>query len=487
MIRIYTDSYVPKYSSGKWSWDKKNDCLHFQAHNDLANARERYIETNGYLFLRSINQEEEMIFRGQFVRSEATFDTDTVVINDVRDLVLFMMPKEFLTMKFLDFIHKPAVHRLLHALIIYFEYYLRLVEFILIRRDEMNIKMAQIQSEQTNETKRIFSNHLSQYRILVARNYSVILKGEGDLKPFYHMKEVVNISSTIKDKIFHEQFLAVAIQIVWITMHRRAYFVIEMEMNRLFRSEHFVRQRPEYIKFLPAERSLLYGRNNKIVNYRSQVSPLILELRHISEEDLPILWIGDRKYRGTDTRIVAIELEYIVPGPQLFMIDVTHGILGHPKKLYNSILSLDWPAVRYANYSMENDPFNILRQPHLPMPHLDELKVRRMSKKYDQFFKVFRIYEPTTRKMLMKWYRREKVIEFYRTGGVMDDIYTKAQNDIDNPSYGPPVNAIINKYFKLVGRLRKNTQNAPDEYKKREKTDAEHYFEEYFFEESKEH
>ncbi|XP_034485641.1 uncharacterized protein LOC117790332 [Drosophila innubila] len=455
MIRIYADTYVPKYHSGKWSWDAKSDKLHFEPHNDLEDARERYIETNGYKFLRSINQEEEMIFRQQFVRSEATFDTDTVVINDVRDLVLYLMPKEFLTMKFLEFMHKPAVHRLLHALIIYFEYFLRLVEFVLIRRDELAGDMAQIQSEQTNEMKRIFSIYLSQYRMLVARNYSVILKGEGDMAQFYHMKEIVNISATIKDKYFHEQFLAVAIQIVWITMHRRAYNVIEMEMNRLFRSEHFVMNRPEYLKFTPAERSLLYGRNNKIVNYRSQASPLIHELKHINDEDLPILWIGERKYRGTDTRIVQMELEYIVPGPQLFMIDVAHGVLGHPKILYDTMLNLDWPAVRYANYSVEHDPYHIVRQPHLRIPNIDEMKLRRMSKQYDQFFKVFRIYEPVTRQMLYKWCRRDKVINFYRSGGVLDDIYVRCNKDLASHKYGPTVAQIIQKYFKLVSRLRK--------------------------------
>ncbi|KAH8414000.1 hypothetical protein KR222_000718 [Zaprionus bogoriensis] len=461
MIRIYADTYVPKYHSGKWSWDTKKDCLHFEPHHDLADAKERYIETNGYKFLRSIDQVEEMIFRLQFIRSESTFDTDTVVINDVRDLVLFLMPKEFLTSRFLEFMHKPAVHRLLHALIIYFEYFLRLVEFVLIRRDELDGDMAQIQSEQTNETKRIFSIHLSQYRMLVARNYSVLLKGEGDMAEFYHMKEIVNISATIKDKYFHEQFLAVAIQIVWITMHRRAYTIIEMEMNRLFRSEHFIMNRPGYLKFSPAERSLLYGRNNKIVNYRSQISPLILELAHIAEEDLPILWIGERKYRGTDTRIVQIELEYIVPGPQLFMIDVTHGVLGHPKKLYDTMLNLDWPAVRYANYSYDHDPYHILRQPYLTIPKLDELKLRKMSKKYDQFFKVFRIYEPISRQGLFKWKKRDDIINFYRTGGVLDDIYLRCKKELANIGYGPSVEHIISKYFKLVSRLRKNVNALP--------------------------
>ncbi|XP_030373336.1 uncharacterized protein LOC115623228 [Scaptodrosophila lebanonensis] len=489
MKRIHADNYAPKYKSGKWSWDHASDRLQFEPHNDLENSRERYIITNGYKFLRTINQEEELIFRQEFLRPPTTFDSDTVVINDIRDLVLFLMPSEFLTKRFLDFMHRPAVHRLLHALIIYFEYFLRMVEFVLIRRDELAGNMGQIQSEQTNDMKRIFSIYLSQYRMLVARNYSVIVKGEGDMHKFYHMKEIVNISATIQDKFFHEQFLAVTTQIIWISMHRRAYNVIEMEIARLFRSEHFVKHRPEYLSFTPSERSLLYGRNNKIVNYRTQVSPLIQELQHVPDEDLPILWIGERKYRGTDYRIAEIELEYITPGPQLRMIDVAHGILGNPKNLYNTLLELDWPSVRYANFTQFHDPYHIVRQPYLRIPKIDEEAMRRMSEHFPHFYKVYRIYEPVTEQMMQKWRRRDKVINFYSSGGLLTNIWVRCEKDVAERSYGPSVAHITSNYFKVVSRLRKRQSiDADDPFKLQQSTqtiglrkkqanaDEEHYF-----------
>ncbi|XP_062133778.1 uncharacterized protein LOC133844013 [Drosophila sulfurigaster albostrigata] len=456
MIRIHADSFAPKYKSGKWSWDKNTDALHFQPHNDLEDANDRFIETNGYQFLRMINQEEEVIFRQVFTRSKLTYDTDMVVINDVRDLVLFMMPKEFLSMKFLEFMHKPSVHRLLHALIIYFEYFLRLVEFMLIRRDELAGNMAQVQSEQTNEMKRIFSIYLSQYRMLVARNYSVIIMGEGDMSKYYHTKPIVNISSKIRDKYFHEQFLAVAIQIVWISMHRRAYFVIEMEMNRLFRSEHFLANNPNYLKFTPSERSLIYGRNNKMVNYRAQCSPMIQELNNVADEDLPILWIGERKYRGTDHRIHELELEYIVPGPQLRMIDISHGILGHPKSLYNTILQLDWPQVRYSNFSKMHDPYYLVRQPNLRIPNIDEMHVRRMSKDYEHFYKIFRIYEPFSSELIVKWSERDKIIKDFASGGAHHDIFMRCEKQLiqQEDRYVPQV---IADYYNLLYKFRKKS------------------------------
>ncbi|XP_037725284.1 protein phosphatase 1 regulatory subunit 36 [Drosophila subpulchrella] len=460
MKRVHVDNYTPKYYSGKWSWNAEKDCLEFEPHNDLEDARERYITTNGYKFLRTIDQEEELIFRQAYVRDSSTYDFDTLVINDVRDLVLFLMPSEFLTYRFVEFMHRPAVHRLIHALIIYFEYFLRMVEFVLIRRDEL---ADQIQSDQTIEMKKIFSIYLSQYRLLVARNYSVILKGEGDMANYYHLKEIVNISDTSRDRIFHEQFLAVTTQIVWICMHRRAYNVIEMEMNRLFRSDHFVMTRPEYLSFTPAERSLLYGRNNKIVNYRTQVSPLIQELEHVAEEDMPILWIGERKYRGTDVRIAEMELEYIVPGPQLRMIDVAHGILGHPKDLYNTILDLDWPTVRYSNFSLGYDPYHIIRQPHLDIPRIDALKVRKMSEHYEHFYKVYRIYEPHSLQILNKWLKRDKLVQFYRSGGLLlTNVVSRCEKELAEKIQVTRVDQVISNYFKVKSRLRKGSPYEAD-------------------------
>ncbi|XP_043654377.1 protein phosphatase 1 regulatory subunit 36 [Drosophila teissieri] len=460
MKRVHVDNYTPKYYSGKWSWSAEKDCLEFEPHNDLENARERYITTNGYKFLRIIDQEEELIFRQAYVRDTGTYDFDTLVINDIRDLVLFLMPSDFLTYRFVEFMHRPAVHRLIHALIIYFEYFLRMVEFVLVRRDEL---ADQIQSDQTIAMKKTFSIYLSQYRLLVARNYSVILKGDGDMANYYHMKQIIKISDTSRDRVFHEQFLAVMTQIVWICMHRRAYNVIEMEMNRLFRSDHFVMARPEYLSFTPAERSLLYGRNHKIVNYRTQVSPLVQELEHVAEEDMPILWIGERKYRGNDKRIAEMELEYIVPGPQLRMIDVAHGILGHPKDLYNTILDLDWPTVRYSNFSRGYDPYHIMRQPHLDIPKIDALKVRKMSENYEHFYKVYRIYEPHSLQILRKWLKRDKLVQFYRSGGLLlTNVVSRCEKELAEKVPVTKVDQVISNYFKVKSRLRKGSPYEPD-------------------------
>ncbi|KAH8341966.1 hypothetical protein KR059_006409 [Drosophila kikkawai] len=456
MKRIHKDNYAPKYKSGKWSWDSEKECLHFQPHNDLENARERFISTNGYQFLRTIDQEEELIFREEYMRPKTSSDSDIVDIQDIRNLVLYMMPPEFLTYKFVQFMHEPQVDELIHSLIIYFEYYLRLAEFVLIRRDEISDEMGQMQSEQTNDMKRTLSVYLSQYRMLVARNYCEIIGGKENMAKFYHLNVVTKISATIRDKFFHEQFLTVLVQIVWIAMHRRAYFVIEMEMNRLFRSEHFVSAHDKYPVFSATERSLLYGKNNKNVNYRFQESPLIQELKFLPSEDMPILWIGKRKYRGTDIRIAEMELEYIVPGPQLCLIDVAHGILGHPKRLYNTLLELDWPAVRYSNFSEEFDPYHIIRRPHLKVPKIDELKMRTANETYEHFYELKWTINPYSHFHICKWVRREMLITLSKSGGLLTNIVSRCERELASTSPGPMVDRIVSLYLKRISKIRKS-------------------------------
>ncbi|KAH8382373.1 hypothetical protein KR009_003217 [Drosophila setifemur] len=455
MKRLHVDNYAPKYYSGKWSWDNEKDCLHFQSHNDLENARERFIMTNGFKFLRTMDQEEELIFRQDYVRSPGTYDGDSVVLDDIRDLVLYLMPPDFLSYKFIKFMHSVEMLNLMHSIIIYFEYFLRMVEFVLIRRDEIKGKMAQIQSAQTTEMKQNYSMYLSQYRMLVARNYCEIIKGEGDMSEFYHMKAVSNISATIHDKTFHEQVLAVIIQVTWICMHRRAYFIIEMEVNRLFRSEYFVFTKPEYLIFSIAEQSLLYGKNKKNYNYRAQVSPLIQELVLVAEEDMPILWIGVRKYRGTDIRIAELEMEYIVSGSQLRLVDVAHGILGHPKNLYNTILMLDWTTVRYSNFTEQYDPYHIIRRPYLEIPRIGAHKMRQMSQTLDHFYELKREYEPCEHQVICKWAKREIRIQFYRSGGLLTNIVSRCENELNKAQDVRSVDNIIARYFKIMEKIRK--------------------------------
>lgn len=457
MIRIHTDNFVPRYVNGTWVWSEDEEALRFDSRYEAAKevTKEEYVIIGGYKFLAEINQLEELIFRQEFQRLDTTHDYEAVLLQDIKDLVLFLAPTEIVTKDFIHFLNTKTVHSFLKALVIYFEHFLKLVEFILIRRDEISGEKAQMQSEESTEIKKIFSMHLMQYRLLLAREYSEILLGNGEMKKFYHIKPIVNISQSIKDKAFHEGFLAFCTYFVWIAMYRRDFDLINMEMNRLFRSEHFSLVRCERYQFTPLEAAMLYGKNYKRCNYRAQNSPLIMELNNVDKENVPILWIGERKYRGNDLRIFQIELEFIVPESQLCLIDVSHGILGHPRKLYDTMLRIHWEEVRFQNYSEVYDPYRIIRQPYLEIPQLDAEKIRKHCEKYESYYKIVKSFEGWDRKMIKKWSKRDEIVNYFKTEGFLTDVWMKCEKELKDTGYGPSVEEITKKFIARKEKLRK--------------------------------
>ncbi|XP_073811938.1 protein phosphatase 1 regulatory subunit 36-like [Musca autumnalis] len=413
-----------------------------------------YIIVGGYKFKRTLNQVEEMIFCQEFQRPDTTHDSDVILIQDIKNLVLFLAPTEMTTKNFVNFLNTESVHSLFKALIIYFEYFIKILEFTLIRREEMVGERAQMQNQDSIEIKRIFSAHLSQYRLLLAREYSRILLGNGDMNKFYHMKPVVNISLSMKDQQFHECFLAFCTVLVWIAMHRKSFPVIDLEMNRLFRSEHFTLVQSR-LGLSQVEASLLYGKNYKRCNYRAQNSPLIQELYNVEKENLPLLWIGERKYRGNDLRIAKIELEYIVPSSQLCLIDVSHGIMGRPKKLYDTMLNIKWPSVRNENFNECYDPYRIIRQAFLNIPQQDDEKRRTSCQTYETYYQLKHSNELWKQNMIEKWIKRNTVTKYYETEGMLTDIWMKCKKELEDSSYGRSVDEIIKDFLVRKEKLRK--------------------------------
>jgi len=456
MIRIHTDNYVPKYINGIWQWNVGDEKIQFESLvKGGGRVVDNYLNINGFHFKNQMNQIEEMIFRQEFQRSETAHDADVILMQDIKNLVLYLSPAKILSKNFIRFVHTKEVDRFFKALVIYFEYFLKMVEFVLIRRDEIAGPRAKIQSGQSIDMKRVFSCRLTQYRLILAREYSIILLGEGDMATYYHITPIINISKSIRDQAFHEAFLAFSQHFVRIALHRRAYDVIDSEMGRLFRSEHFRFLKKEKFQFTKAEANLMYGRNYKRANYRAQNSPLIQELTSVEHHNLPLLWIGERKYRGTDERVTQLELEYIVPDSQLCLIDVVHGILGHPKKLYNTMLQINWEAVRQEGFDKKYDPYFIVRQPCLEVPEIEEEKLRKQAKKFETYYQIVAYHEKLTPKIHKKWYERDRIVDYFKTGGLLVDVWNKCEHEVHDTSYGRSVDEIIAEFIAIKKELRK--------------------------------
>ncbi|XP_061393937.1 protein phosphatase 1 regulatory subunit 36-like [Musca vetustissima] len=427
---------------------------HILAKRNSGEINEEYIIVGGHKFKRTMDQVEAMIFRQEFERPDNTHDADVILVQDIKNLVLFLAPTQMTTKPFVSFLNTESVHSLLKALIIYFEYFLKVLQFILIRREEMMGEKARMQNQDSIEIKRIFSANISQHRLLLAREYSRILLGNGDMKKFYHMKPVVNISLSTKDQQFHESFLAFCTVLVWIATERRSLTVINWEIDRLFRSEHFALVHCN-LGLSNVEARLLYGKHYKRCNYRAQSSPLIQELANVESQNLPLLWVGERKYRGYDIRIAEIELEYIVPSSQLCLIDVSHGILGRPKKLYDTMLHIKWEAVHKENYNEHYDPYRIIRQTYLNIPQMDAEKRRKYCQTYESYYQLKYFNELWPKNMIEKWIKRNSVIGYFKTDGMLTDIRMKCNKELENNSYGRTVEEIIEDFLSRKEKLRK--------------------------------
>lgn len=199
------------------------------------------------------------------------------------------------------------------------------------------------------------------------------------MKRFHHLHNKQNRSMTERDSMLFEMFLSFCTRVVWITMFRKSYNIIDFEINRLFRSGHFnvaEKQLPNCIKFTRSEQQILYGPNDVRVNYRNQRSPLILEILRVKPKNTEVLTIGEHIYRGKNPRLKELQLEYATPESQLSFAYIQHGILGHPKSLYNTLLTLDLNAVRKDNYSINYDPYNLVTPTCIKIPRNSDTEKR---------------------------------------------------------------------------------------------------------------
>lgn len=76
-----------------------------------------------------------------------------------------------------------------------------------------------------------------------------------------------------------------------------------------------------------------------------------------------------------------LELEYTVPEYQLHLVGLRRGILGHPKCLYDSMLSLNENNLKKMELSDDCDPYGLLKQASIEIHTLTALDVERFVKR----------------------------------------------------------------------------------------------------------
>lgn len=158
---------------------------------------------------------------------------------------------------------------------------------------------------------------LSDLRSMVAREYTSLLLGIDDAKGYHHMSGMNNDSLSDKDRRLYEMMICYAVRVVWTALHRKYlglignislirittphskyffFFIKELEMNRMLRTEIFnaVSHRPKrstiFDRCLPEHR-ILAGAADLEERKLLQRSPTAKEILY-GDHDHRMLAIG---------------------------------------------------------------------------------------------------------------------------------------------------------------------------------------------------
>lgn len=215
-----------KYKNGLWTWTSPYDDDHFDvklkfnSHTNDRTEKGNFADKKGdphdftlvgLTFADYIDEAEERIFREIFQRPSSFYGSDVITIQDVKNLALFII-KSATTCDFIEFLHTSEFDEFLHATIFYIDFFLLVLEFLLIRRDETALE-GKVRDTLSMQVERFLSKQLSDRRLLMAREYAKILKKRRKL-------------TVEKDLMFYECLIDFSIQCTFIAMHRRAFNAI---------------------------------------------------------------------------------------------------------------------------------------------------------------------------------------------------------------------------------------------------------------------
>lgn len=167
-----------KFVNGYWTWKKDENELKFHPRNhqiDTENDNVKKIidknsmSGNFLKFKREMSEVEEAVFVKYFQRSS----TDFISLKDVRNLAMFTL-KTKVSNEFRSFIFSDTFDSFLHSAVFYMDYFLKVLEFLLIRRDETK-EEEKVRDFRSINIERTMSRQLSHRRLLMSREYSKVI------------------------------------------------------------------------------------------------------------------------------------------------------------------------------------------------------------------------------------------------------------------------------------------------------------------------
>ncbi|XP_030033554.2 protein phosphatase 1 regulatory subunit 36-like [Manduca sexta] len=333
------------YEDGHWEWDDNTESLVFVS--DLPPKPVEAIQiltkapTGTVEFRDDVDLIEQIRFRRRYQRKVKPGQEEIISLQDVKDIALFTAPVSILSPMLINILHLPTTERFIRALVLCCQYYLQIAEEMTNRIIELEKK---VRTPDCEILEREYRDNLADLRLLVAKEYCIMLIGGGDTRKFHHMgphKKRRSLSD--KDARLFETFLRMCVQIVWLALGRKSFNQIELEVNRIFKSEIFnavehTLQTGYVAKMSKEERAVLLGhcvRHDKKLNTRS---PLVNEVFCHRVIDYRMMGLGVIKCSQMSSRLQYM-LIAIAGEEEIFKeMGVVLGLIGLPRSAFDTML-----------------------------------------------------------------------------------------------------------------------------------------------------
>ncbi|XP_073967324.1 protein phosphatase 1 regulatory subunit 36-like [Choristoneura fumiferana] len=333
------------YEDGHWAWDEVSGALTFVS--DLPPVAVETIQmptkapTGAIEFRDDVDLIEQLRYRRRYQRKIKAGQADVITVQDAKDIAIYTAPLSILSPTLINLLHLPTTERFIKALIFCCQYYLQVADEMANRILEQETK---VRTPFCDILETEFRTNLNDLRVLVAKEYCTMLIGGADTRKYHHMGPAKKRRSlSDKDARLFETMLRMCVQIVWLALGRKAFNQIELEVNRLFKSEIFNAVEhtlhTNYIaKMSKEERAVLLGscvRHDKKLNTRS---PLMNEVFCDRDIDYRMMGLGVIKVQRTTPRIQYMYNAVAGPEEKLNELGIPLGIIGKPRTAFDTML-----------------------------------------------------------------------------------------------------------------------------------------------------
>ncbi|XP_047989799.1 protein phosphatase 1 regulatory subunit 36-like isoform X1 [Leguminivora glycinivorella] len=333
------------YEEGHWIWDENANQIAFVSDRpvveDEAIAMPTKMPTGAIEFRDDVDLIEQLRYRRRYQRKLKPEQPDVITVQDCKDIALYTAPVSILSPALINMLHIPTTERFMKALILCCQYYLQV-------SDEMGHRMMELETRvrtpYCDVVEQEFGTNLNDLRALAAKEYCTMLIGGADTKKYHHMGPAKKRRSlSDKDARLFETMLRMCVQIVWLALGRKAFNQIELEVNRLFKSEIFNAVehtlKTNYVeKMTKEERNVLLGQCLRTEKKLTTKSPMMNEVFCYRDIDYRMMGIGVIKMNQMPLRLKYIY--NIVAGPEekYSTLGVSLGIVGMPRTSFDTML-----------------------------------------------------------------------------------------------------------------------------------------------------